>query len=398
MNRVFERAYSDEISSKDGGFIFQAILNYDLSWSIIDGETALDQKNILGWLHQVDAFPDMRFDEGHATLTYVILSEVNLLKRKFELASEAIKRLLNPDYAKEMDGIADTTEPEVPKPVESDLTDEDWQNTLPSGDTEKLGLPEPQKRLEAGQKQLGPGQKQLGPGQKMLPEPQKRLPAASESRVDEVLFTTKLTSAQIKAINDKYFSNTRYEVRFTVNRMVLREVSTSGLDSGAPSVTLKLSTGMVDTLDGAAINSWDGFKVEVTGKNTLLNNQKLVIDNKTEPKISEILVYDPIENVNELIFRTILPSLVLEFKGDRTAIDNYSNRSSQVSIRSTIDFDNLFNIEEPSNSEIEDTEEGEDTDETSGGTAPDGDDGDSNEPAPPVPAKNIQNIKPSTNK
>lgn len=389
MDKVFEKAYSDEISSKDGGFIFQAILNYDLTWSIIDGETALDQKNIQGWLKQVDIFPDMKFDEGHATLTYIILSEVNLLKRKFELASEAIKRLLNPDYAKEMDGLPGEQAPEeeLPKPIETDLTDDDWNNLLPAGSDAPLGLPEPQKQLGQGQKQLGAGQKMLGQGQAMLPAPQKQLPLpTSESRLDEVLFTTKLTSAQIKAINDKYFKNTRYEVRFTVNRMVLREVSTSGLDSGAPNVTLKLSTGMVDTLDGTAINSWDGFKVKVTGKNTLLNDQSLTIDNTTDPKISEILVYDPIENINELIFRTILPSLVLEFKGDRVQIDNYSNRSSQVSIRSNIDFDNLFNIEDTQQSEIIDTEEGEDTE-----------DGDETTKTP-EPALPKQNIESKTNK
>ncbi len=355
MDKVFEKAYSDEASSKDGGFIFQAILNYDLSWSIVNGETALDQKNIQGWLKQVDVFPDMRFEEGHATLTYIILSEVNLLKRKFELASEAIKRLLNPDYAREMDGLPAevTPEEETPKPVETDITDDDWNNLLPSGPNPPLGLPEPQKRIGQGQVALPSGPSApLG-----LP------PATSESRVNEVLFTTKLTSAQIKAINDKYFSNTHYEVRFTVDRMVLREVSTSGLDTGSPNVTLKLSTGMVDTLDGKAINSWDGFKVKVSGKNTLINNESLLIDNTTEPKISEIMVYDPIENVNELIFRTILPSLVLEFKGDRVQIDNYSNRSSQVSIRSNIDFENLFNIEEAPASEIVDTEEGEEPEE-----------------------------------
>jgi hypothetical protein len=350
MNRIFERSYSDEISAKDGGFIFQAILNYDLSWSIINGETSLDQKNIQGWLKQVDIFPDMRFNEGHATLTYVTLSEVNLLKRKFELASEAIKRIINPEYAKEMEGLPiENPTPEideVPKPIEGDLEDDDFQKLLPSGqDKETLGLPSPQKQLPPGQKMLNPGQKAL--------------PAASESRVDEVLYTTKLTSAQIKAINDKYFKNTRYEVSFTVSGMVLREVSTSGLDSGTPSVTLKLSTGMVDTLDGKAINSWDKFKVVVNG-----GRESLTINNSSEPKISEILVYDPIENINELIFRTILPSLVLEFRGDRVQIDNYSNRSSQVSIRSNIDFDNIFNIDEAPKSEIVEPEEGEEVEQT----------------------------------
>jgi hypothetical protein len=388
MNKVFEKAYSDEISSKDGGFIFQAILNYDIQWSIIDGETALDQKNIQGWLNQVDVFPDMKFDEGHATLTYVILSEVNLLKRKFELASEAIKRLLNPDYAKEMEGIQveDKPEDEVPSPVETDITADDWNNLLPAGPPAPLGLPESPKRLEQGQLALPESPKRLGQGQLALPESPKRLGQgqkalpASESRVNEVLFTTKLTSAQIKEINDKYFKNTHYDVRFTVNRIVLREVSTSGLDTGSPNVTLKLSTGMVDTLNGAAINSWDGFKVKVTGKNTIINNQSLTIDNTTDPKISEILVYDPIENINELIFRTILPSLVLEFKGDRVQIDTYSNRSSQISIRSNIDFDNLFNIAEAPESEIIDTEEGEDESQEDA----------TEKPAPAFPKQNIE--------
>jgi hypothetical protein len=306
MNKVFEKSYSDEVSNKDGGFIFQAILNYDLSWSILDGETSIDQTRIQGWLTQVDVFPDMKFDEGHATLTYVILSEVNLLKRKFELASEAIKRLLNPNYAAEMDGIQvasqeQTDSQELPKQAEGEL-----------------------------------------------------------NKVDEVLFTTKLTSAQIKSINDKYFKNTQYTVRFTINGIVLREVSTSGLDTGSPNVTLKLSTGMVDTLDGKAINSWDGFNVKVTGK------ESITITNSTDPKISEILVYDPIENINELIFRTIVPSAVLEFRGNRVQIDTYSNRSSQVSIRSNIDFDNLFNIEEAPKSEIFDTEEGEEVEHNEG--------------------------------
>jgi hypothetical protein len=342
MTELFERAYSDEISAKDGGFIFQAILNYDLSWAIVDGETSLDQKNIQGWLNQVDVFPDLKFDEGHATLTYVILSEVNLLKRKFELASEAIKRIISPEYAKEMEGgdsVSQEDNLDIPQPIAGDL----------STSREQLALPEPQK--------------QLGPGQRMLPEPQKQLPQSTfESRINEVLYTTKLTSAQIKEINNKYFRNTRFDVRFTVKGIVLREVSTSGLDTGSPNVTLKLSTGMVDTLNGVAINSWDNFKVVVTG-----TKPTLTIDNSAMPKISEILVYDPIENVNELIFRTILPSLIIDFKGDRVQIDTYSNRSSQISIRSNIDFDNLFNIEEVSASNITEPEEGEDLEQEDGG-------------------------------
>ena len=68
--------------------------------------------------------------------------------------------------------------------------------------------------------------------------------------------------------------------------------------------------------------------------------------------------------MNELIFRTILPSLVLEFKGDRVQIDTYSNRSSQVTIRSNVDFDNLFSVDEAPKSEIEEPEEGETVEQT----------------------------------
>jgi hypothetical protein len=285
MERLFEAI--DESSIKDGGFIFQAIINCDLRWSIIDGQVSFNQNNIQGWLKQVDVFPDMQFNEGYSTLTYVTLSEVNILKRKFELAGEALKRIINPTYAKEMTGeIVDTETP--PPPTEGNLN-----------------------------------------------------PENSAEKVDEVLYNSQLTSEKKQSVNDKYFRGTTFDVIFTINGIVLREVSTSGLDSGSPTVTLKLSTGMVDTLDGRPINSWDNFKVSVSsGADTWS------VTNQSDPKISEILVYDPVDNVNELIFRTIVPSLLLEFKGDRVKIDNYSNRSSQISVRSNIDFDNLFTIEE----------------------------------------------------
>ena len=331
MEGLFE-AYSDESSLKDGGFIFQAILNYHLKWSIVDGRVVLDQNDLYGWLKQVDIFPDMQFNEGHATLTYVILSEVNLLKRKFELASEAIKRIINSDYAKEMNGEIVSEPNELPKPVVIE--------------TKPLGLPEPAKQLPEPTKQL--------------PTPAKQLPSpeTSESIVNEVVYTTNLTSEQIKTINEKYFRDTRYDIDLKANNIVLREVSASGLDSGMPNATLKLSTGMVNTLNDKAINSWDNFKLVISG-----GNEAVVIDNKSEPKISEIIVYDYVDNTNELIFRTIMPSLVLEFRGDRVKIDTFSNRSTQVAIRSTIDFDNLFNIEEaPKTTDIVEPEEGEDTD------------------------------------
>lgn len=295
----------NEISEKDGGFIFQTILSYDLVWSIINGETLISQNKINGKLNQIDVFPDMKFTEGYATLTYVKLSEVNLLKRKFELASEAIKRLISLDYAMEMDGL-----------YKDQLTSTPEIDNM-SNDTNKENILE------------------------------------STSILNEVLFTTKLTSAQIKEINNKYFKNTKYDIRFIADDVVLREVSTSGLNSGNPSITLKLSTGMVDTVNGRENNNWDRFKVTITG------NESKIIDNTTDYKISEILVYDPIENINEPIFKTILPSLVLQFSGDRVQIDTYTNRSSQISIKSNIDFDNLFNIDDVSQSEIIEPIEGE---------------------------------------
>lgn len=307
MIKLFEQSYSDEASIKDGGFIFQAILNYDLKWSIVDGHVNIDQNNINGWLSQVDIFPDMKFSEGYATLAYVTLSEVNLLKRKFDLASEAIKRIINPAYAQEMAGEISTVTPsqDTPQPATGDISD-----------------------------------------------------PVQEEPINEVVFTTKLTSAQIKEINDKYFNGSTINIRLMANDIVLREVSTSGIDSGNPSITLKLSTGMVDTLDGKAINSWNNIKVNIDGP-----AGSFIITNESNPKISEILVYDSVDNTNELIFRTILPSVSLDFRGDKVSIDKYSNRSTEVSVRSTIDFDNLFNIEEAPK-QVDEPIEGEDLDST----------------------------------
>jgi hypothetical protein len=367
MNRIFEASYSDEAKLRDGGFIFQAILSYDLYWVIEDGETVFDQKDVSARLHQVDAFPDMKFQEGYATLAYVILSEVTLLKRKLDLATEEIKKRISPEYAAAFEIVqekgpdADVESLELPEPKK------------------QLGLPEPQKSLGKGQDQLDKGQEtldkgqdmlnagqgQLNKGQDLLNKGQEQLPPGQKSLpepkpVAESLKTPALTAAQMKALNDKYFKGTRFGVRFTTKRTVLREVSTSGQDSGRPSVTLKLSTGMVNTLDGKEINSWEGFSVAVSGG--FLNN--FIIDESSEPPISKIMVYDQVDNVTEQIFKTILPSLTLEFSGDRVQIDTYSNRSSQVAVRSAINFDTLFEpdlkktpIEEPIEGEDVNTEE-----------------------------------------
>ena len=44
MDKIFEGSYSDESEAKDGGFIFQAILNYDIAWSITDGNLIFNQE------------------------------------------------------------------------------------------------------------------------------------------------------------------------------------------------------------------------------------------------------------------------------------------------------------------------------------------------------------------
>jgi hypothetical protein len=162
------------------------------------------------------------------------------------------------------------------------------------------------------------------------------------------------TASQLKEINNQYFKGTTIDLIFEANNIVLREVSSSSLSSGNPGVTLKLSTGMVDTLDGQPINSWDNFKVTAKG-----SKYSGTIDNRSTPPISKALMYDTIDNINELIFRTILPSVLLEFKGDSVKIDTYSNRSNQVAIRSNIDFDNLFKYEGGKKTPVIEPEEGE---------------------------------------
>lgn len=258
MYKLLEDKYGEEAGAKDGGFVFQAIISHEVKWEIRDGEVKIDPKKINCTLHQVDVFPDIRFTNGSATSTYVILSEVNILKRKFEMASEAVKKRINPQYRQEL----------------------------------------------------------------------------------ETLLQTGETALQRQELNQKYFKNTYFEASLKTNRVVLREVSSSGIDSGSPRITLKLSTGMVDSLDNTPINSWDSFILNVDG------SASITITNSGEDPISTIQETDSVENVNDLIFRTIIPSLVLEFKGDRVAIDSFTNRSARVASTLETDYDNLFNVED----------------------------------------------------
>jgi len=255
MFTLLEQKYGEEAGAKDGGFVFQAIISHSVKWEIKDGEAVIDLKKINCRLHQVDVFPDMKFKEGSAISTYVVLSEVNILKRKFELASDAIKKRISPEYA-------------------------------------------------------------------------------------EAAKNTEFTATLKKEINTKYFKGTYFEVELATNKIVLREVSTSGINTGSPKITMKISTGMVDTLDGHPVSSWDSFSLKVDG------SRSLKIDNSSQELISSIKERDNVENSDDLIFRTLIPSLILEFRGGSVAIDTYTNRSTQAAIGSIVDYDNLFSVED----------------------------------------------------
>jgi hypothetical protein len=401
MHNLFEGA--DDAAIKDGGFVFQAILSYDMRWSIVDGEAKYDQRWVEGKLHQVDIYPDLKFMEGYATLNYVILSEVNLFKRKLDLATEYIKMAFSKAYADEMNGVVATKPDQTNGPVTGGIPDviEPDPDDLANIDfTDALNKTNQQTATQVGNSgeisgtttagELGKGQAQLGENINESNLPAKTtaaglpatttaaglpatttdasLPAATDEpeskesepvKVETTPPATKipLTVEQKKAINDKYFKNTNIKITFKADRIVLREISTSSVESSKPTCTLKLSTGMVDTLDGQSINSWDNFKVYASGG--LFDG--MTIDNKTEPPISKATMYDPVDNLSELIFMTLLPSLLLEFSGDSVKIDTYSNRSAQVGFKANIDFDGIFKEQEAS--PIIAPEEGESTEE-----------------------------------
>ncbi len=396
MHKLFENSYDEASEIKDGGFVFQAILSYDMRWSIVDGEAKYDQRWVEGKLHQVDVYPDMKFMEGYATLNYVILSEVNLFKRKLDLATEYIKMAFSKGYADEINGLVAQQQkgpigggiPEIVPPEQDELENIDFTEALRKAEEEK-------NKNQSGSDASVAGE--LSNSQKLLPGAKNEadssnLPATTDgsglpAKVEEpglpsIIDQGKeesteetgetepnqeetepkptnvpLTAEQKKAINDKYFKGTDIKITFEAKRVVLREISTSSVDSGRPTCTLKLSTGMVDTLDGQPINSWNGFKIYASGAPF----DGMIIDNETSPPISKAIMYDPIENANDLIFRTILPSIYLEFSGDSVKIDTYNNRSAQVGFKTEIDFDDIF--KEKESTPIIEPEEGEEGDE-----------------------------------
>lgn len=247
-NEIYE-GYFEETSAKDGGVVFQAILSHDISWKIKDGNTVFDQNNIKSRLHTVEVFPDLNYKSGEASSVYYVLSEVNILKRKFDLASKAIKRIISPEYSAEL-------------------------------------------KTNAG---------------------------------NEVELT------------HKYFEGTEFDVRFTTDRIALREVSSSGIDSGVPSIVMKVSTGLADQVAGKPVKSWESFNVNIKG-----NGLNQDINMASNPQISKIMEYDQIENKWDQVFQTILPSVSISFAGDKVDIETFSRRSTNLSSQSTANIENIF--------------------------------------------------------
>lgn len=250
MNSLNED-YSENTSAKDGGVIFQATLSHEIYWKIIDGQTQFDQSDINTRLHQLEVFPDLNYKSGEASSVYYILSEVNILKRKFDLASRSIKRLISASYSAEFDQ-------------------------------------DPAKESE---------------------------------------------------LNQKYFDGTSIEVKLTTDKITLREVSTSGIDGGNPSIVLKVSTGMVDQVDGSKIDPWSKFSIEMSGVHS-------DVSDTINQNISKTREYDYIENRWDPVFQTIIPSIKIRLKGEKVDIETFSSRSNNLTNSSNLDVGSIFK-EEP---------------------------------------------------
>lgn len=222
----------EEVSAKDGGIVFQAILSHDMTWKIIDGRASFKQYNVNTKVHKVDIFPDLNFTEGYATSTYYILNEAILLKQKLDLLTEALKKTLVSDYERDL---------------------------------------------------------------------------RHQSNNNPVL----VTDTMISQLTHKYFDGTEFNVRITSKNIVFRGVA-SRLNAGRSKIVFKASTHMVDTLENQKINNWDNLALSISG-----NGANIILASDTEPKVSQIQEYDRIhKKIEPSLVETILPSLILEFKGD----------------------------------------------------------------------------------
>lgn len=397
--KLFEK---DASSLKDGGFIFQAIISHNLSFDIKDGYVVVaastsypfDKSKINATLHQVDLFPDLRTESGTATLTYVILSEVNTLARKFELAAEAVKRnLINPAVEVEREPVED----ETPGPDDEIQGGGVLQLNPPPEDKTKVNVHIPNRpeleqgktkttiditqKGETGNLSLGRGNSNLLTGGKTNPQlnspkgnpalgqPEGRtpIPPLGESiqeakqgknkvtifykdEVERLEKEGRLTRSEIKRLNALFFKNTLYTVDLTTKDLHLREISTSGLDSGAPQIVLKISTSLQSEAFGKTVPTFENFKLVVSGLTSIT---------VTGAEVANLEIFDPVEKKNDTIFRTILPSLILRFKTDVVPVETFSNKSSEIAANQGITYKDIFEFDE----EREEVE-GEDEEET----------------------------------
>ena len=319
-NKLFEKTTSD--SSKDGGFIFQAQISHNLSFEIRGGNIVLtagttfpfDKTNINAKLHQVDLFPDLKTTEGNATLTYVILSEVNTLSRKFELASEVVKReIINPfieieEKVQRVQSQATSTQPSEVPPSNT------VSNTNTPGEDEVVIVPTQESQSQ---------------------EPRQKKKVFYRDEVERYEKEGQLTRNRIKELNAIFFKDTSYKVKLSTDHIFLREVSTDSLDSGNPSITLKISTSLVDEAFGSKVPAFENFKLSVSGN---------ISAEVKGAQVAKFEIFDPIEKNMDRIFQTILPSLVLSFTSDRVPVETFSNKSSEIAARSGISYDSIFKV------------------------------------------------------
>jgi len=351
--KLFEKSASD---LKDGGFIFQALISHNLSFDIKEGYVVLsagtsypfDKSRINAKLHQVDLFPDLKTESGTATLTYVILSEVNSLARKFELAAEVIKRdLINPAVEVEKPTVTAQEPTTPPEPIQQTTSSQTQQapNQLPTGSTGSDQSEEPVQEAKV-----------------------ERVKIFYKDEVERLEKEGRLTRNEIKRLNAIFFKNTSYTVTLSTEKIYLREISTSSLDSGSPEIILKISTSLVDEAFGGKVPSFENFKLVVSGLTSI--TVKGV-------EVANFEIFDPIEKKNDKIFQTILPSLILKFKSDQVQVDTFTNKSSEIAAYQRITYKDIFelgsnelteleleeeDIEEPQEEDIEEPqEEDEDT-------------------------------------
>jgi hypothetical protein len=391
--KLFEKSASD---LKDGGFIFQALISHNLSFDIKEGYVVLsagtsypfDKSRINAKLHQVDLFPDLKTDSGTATLTYVILSEVNNLARKFELAAEVIKRdLINPSAEIEKSNIDPNVDPTTEEQPSVDPEEENKSRQISSAEEKpkvEIIYPKAKPQLTTSKINIEIGNKASStqgvaggaanlPGGKTppaltgpnaLPPANEKLQEAKTQKVtifyrDEIKRLEeagRLTRNEIKRLNSIFFKNTSYKVTLSTEKIYLREVSTSSLDSGSPEIILKISTSLVDEAFGGKVPSFENFKLVVSGSSSVTVKGA---------EVANFEIFDPIEKKNDKIFQTILPSLILKFKSDQVPIETFTNKSSEVAANQGISYRDIFEFgaQELSDLGLDDFEEESDEEE-----------------------------------